>query len=194
LVELRVVVPAAAGSSPVAHLHKAPANGHVRSEADRAVLRDGDITGTVSSSTTAGTSGEESGDEPPLRFVGDELDLYGEFHFELRKTVASRVRASWEVIEDACSFAWLEFRAAIDELKKLPPLLQEVVVMSSQVRRQQDVADLMGLSRQRVAFLLVQAAQRVAQLNEERHEDERPVASPTIRTGLRASASRSARG
>jgi hypothetical protein len=147
------------------------------------------------------------------------------------------VRASWEVIEDACSFAWveffryqpdrdrawkgwlvtvakreawrqnalevkereavrgddlpmdsvdprdrhgevLEFRAAIDELKKLPPLLQEVVVMNSQVHRQQDVADLMGLSRQRVAFLLVQAAQRVAQLNEERHDDERPVASP----------------
>ena len=38
----------------------------------------------------------------------------------------------------------LEFRAAIDELKKLPPLLQEVVVMNSQVYRQQDVADLMG--------------------------------------------------
>ena len=72
----------------------------------------------------------------------------------------------------------LEFRAAIDELKKLPPLLQEVVVMNSQVHRHQDVADLMGLSRQRVAYLLVQAAQRVAQLNEERHDDERPVASP----------------
>lgn len=72
----------------------------------------------------------------------------------------------------------LEFRAAIDELKKLPPLLQEVVVMNSQVHRQQDVADLMGLSRQRVAYLLVQAAQRVAQLNEERHDAERPVASP----------------
>jgi DNA-directed RNA polymerase specialized sigma24 family protein len=53
--------------------------------------------------------GEEAGDEPPLRVRGDELDLYGEFHFELRKTVASRVRASWEVIEDACSFAWVEF-------------------------------------------------------------------------------------
>ena len=147
------------------------------------------------------------------------------------------MHASWEVVEDACSFAWveffryqpdrdrswkgwlvtvarreawrlnaldhkereavrgedlpmepvdprdrhaeiLEFRAAIDELKKLPPLLQEVVVMHSQSSRHQDVADLMGLSRPRVAQLLVQAAQRVAQLNEERHEDERPVASP----------------
>ena len=72
----------------------------------------------------------------------------------------------------------LEFRRAIDELKKLPPLLQEVVVIHSQANRHQDVADLVGLSRQRVAFLLIRAAQRVAQLNEERLEDERPVASP----------------
>ena len=42
------------------------------------VLRDGDTTGTVSSSTTAGTQGEEAGDEPPLRFRGGELDLYAE--------------------------------------------------------------------------------------------------------------------
>jgi len=62
--------------------------------------------------------------------------------------------------------------------KKLLPLLQEVVVIHSQANRHQDVADLVGLSRQRVAFLLIRAAQRVAQLNEERLEDERPVASP----------------
>jgi DNA-directed RNA polymerase specialized sigma24 family protein len=71
----------------------------------------------------------------------------------------------------------VEFQAALQELRKLPPLLQEVVVRS-QVWRQADVAEAMGLSRQRVAELLVKAALRVSQLNEERHEDERPVASP----------------
>jgi DNA-directed RNA polymerase specialized sigma24 family protein len=54
----------------------------------------------------------------------------------------------------------VEFQAALQELRKLPPLLQEVVVVRSQVWRQAD------------------AALRVSQLNEERHEDERPVASP----------------
>jgi hypothetical protein len=55
-----------------------------------------------------------------------------------------------------------EFRAAIDELKKLPPLLQEVVVMHSQANRHQDVADLMGIGWPRVAQLLIQAAQKSA--------------------------------
>ena len=72
----------------------------------------------------------------------------------------------------------VEFQAALQELRKLPPLLQEVVVVRSQVWKQADVAEAMGLSRQRVAELLVNAALRVSQLNEERHEDERPVASP----------------
>jgi DNA-directed RNA polymerase specialized sigma24 family protein len=72
----------------------------------------------------------------------------------------------------------VEFQAALQELKKLPPLLQEVVVVRSQVWKQADVADAMGLSRSRVAQLLVDAALRVSQLNEERHENERPVASP----------------
>jgi hypothetical protein len=52
--------------------------------------------------------------------------------------------------------------------------------MHSQSSRHQDAADLMGLSHPRVAPLLVQAAQRVAQLNEQRHEDERAVASPRV--------------
>jgi RNA polymerase sigma factor (sigma-70 family) len=72
----------------------------------------------------------------------------------------------------------IEFHAALQELQKLPPMLQEVVMIRSQVTRQQEVADIMGLSRQRVAQLLVKAALRVAQLNEERHDEERPVASP----------------
>jgi DNA-directed RNA polymerase specialized sigma24 family protein len=72
----------------------------------------------------------------------------------------------------------VEFQAALQELRKLPPLLQEVVVVRSQVWKQADVAEAMGLSRSRVAQLLVDAALRVSQLNEERHDDERPVASP----------------
>jgi hypothetical protein len=50
-----------------------------------------------------------------------------------------------------------------------------VVVVRSQVWKQAQVAEVMGLSRQRVAELLVSAALRVSQLNEERHEDERPM-------------------
>jgi DNA-directed RNA polymerase specialized sigma24 family protein len=72
----------------------------------------------------------------------------------------------------------IEFQAALQELRRLPPLLQEVVMVRSQVWRHADVAEAMGLSRQRVAELLVKAALRVSQLNEERHGDERPVASP----------------
>jgi DNA-directed RNA polymerase specialized sigma24 family protein len=54
----------------------------------------------------------------------------------------------------------LEFQAALQELRKLPPLLQEVVMVRSQVWKQGDVAEIMGLSRQRVATLLVAAACR----------------------------------
>src|SRR3954454_10289951 len=40
---------------------------------------------------------------------GDELDLYGEFHFELVRKVQRRVNTSRENVEDACAFAWLQF-------------------------------------------------------------------------------------
>ena len=69
----------------------------------------GTDTGTDARASTSGNAVEGGGDEPPIRFRGDELDLYGEFHVELTKTVASRVHASWEVVEDSCSFAWVEF-------------------------------------------------------------------------------------
>ena len=72
----------------------------------------------------------------------------------------------------------LEFQAALQELRRLPPQLQEVVVIRSQVWRQSDVAEVLGVSRQRVAKLLVEAAMQVAELNEQRHDRERPVASP----------------
>ena len=51
----------------------------------------------------------EGGDEPPVRFRGDELDLYGEFHFELVKMLSKNVRATRETVEDACGHAWVEF-------------------------------------------------------------------------------------
>jgi DNA-directed RNA polymerase specialized sigma24 family protein len=72
----------------------------------------------------------------------------------------------------------LEFQAALQELRKLPPQMQQVVLIRSQVWKQDDVAGVVGISRQRVATLLVDAALKVAELNEERHEKERPVASP----------------
>jgi DNA-directed RNA polymerase specialized sigma24 family protein len=194
--------------------------------------------GTVFVATTPGTEGSEAGDEPPLRLRGDELDLYAEFHSELVRTVQSAVRASREIVDDACAFAWveffryqpdrhegnwrgwlfttaqreawrqtalewkerpvadsdgvpvepadphdryeqrLEFQAALQELRKLPPQMREVVLLRSQTSRQRDVAEVMGISRQRVAHLLVEAAMRVAALNEQRHDLERPVASP----------------
>jgi hypothetical protein len=191
--------------------------------------------------SVAGSGAGEGGVEPPIRFAGDELDLYAEYHFELVKKIVRDVQyVGHENAEDACAHAWLkvlqrqpdrggerwkgwlyvtakreawklnalefkeredlptsgtpdivepidprdrlservEFQAALQELKKLPPMLHEVVVVRSQVWKQADVAEAMGLSRQRVGEMLVNAALRVSQLNEERHEDERPVASP----------------
>ncbi len=72
----------------------------------------------------------------------------------------------------------LEFQAALQELRKLPPRLQQVVLIRSQVWKHDDVAEIMGISRPRVAQLLIDAGVRVAELNEQRHDAERPVASP----------------
>jgi DNA-directed RNA polymerase specialized sigma24 family protein len=44
----------------------------------------------------------------PLPTCGDEADLYHSLHRDLERTVARRVRASHELIEDACQFAWLK--------------------------------------------------------------------------------------
>ena len=63
----------------------------------------------MSRATTAGTEAESGGDEPPIRLRGDELDLYGEFHAELWRTIRATVRAPIETIDDACSFAWMQF-------------------------------------------------------------------------------------
>src|SRR4051812_13169126 len=45
----------------------------LRSAADRSVPGDGDRFGTVSQEATAGTTAEPGADEPPIRFLGDEL-------------------------------------------------------------------------------------------------------------------------
>jgi DNA-directed RNA polymerase specialized sigma24 family protein len=72
----------------------------------------------------------------------------------------------------------LDFAAALQELRKLPPQMQEVILIRSQVWKHADIAEVMGISRQRVATLLVDAARKVAELNEQRHDEERAVASP----------------
>jgi DNA-directed RNA polymerase specialized sigma24 family protein len=142
---------------------------------------------------------------PPVRFRGDELDLYAEFHFELVRKVQNRVSTSRENVDDACAFAWVqffahqpdrdgawkgwlyrvatreaftldklarrdadlvgdrgqdidvvdprdrpaeldEFLSAMQELQRLPPRLQQLVLLRSQVDTQQEVADRVGLS------------------------------------------------
>jgi DNA-directed RNA polymerase specialized sigma24 family protein len=228
------VVPAVAGSNLVAHL---PVNPCKRSDSPcKRTGRSpatGNSLGTDAQATTAGTTAEAAGDEPPLRLRGDELDLYAAYHSK----IARHVHTSRDNVEDACAFAWiqflkhqpdrdrswegwlyrvakneafrltalerreaelvtsedrpvelpdprdryaerLEFLSAVQKLKKLSPLHQETVMIRSQVSTQREVAEIMGLSRQRVAYLLTQAHMRVAELNEERHNSERPVASP----------------
>jgi RNA polymerase sigma factor (sigma-70 family) len=157
---------------------------------------------------------------PPVRFRGDELDLYAEFHFELVRKVQGRVNTPRENIDDACAFAWLqffarqpdrdgswkgwlyrvatreafrldklergeadlvddrgqdidvedprdrpaerdEFLSAMQELRRLPPRLQQLVLLRSQVDTQQEVADRLGLSFGRVSILLAKVARRV---------------------------------
>ena len=50
----------------------------------------------------------------------------------------------------------------MDELRKLPESMQRVVLVRSQVHKQQDVADILGVSRQRVNHLLVSVSLRVS--------------------------------
>jgi RNA polymerase sigma factor (sigma-70 family) len=65
--------------------------------------------GSVSQDATAGTSSDAGADEPPIRFRGDEPELYLEFNHELVKKLYMHVNASPEDIEDAAAFAWLQF-------------------------------------------------------------------------------------
>src|SRR4051794_34081673 len=55
-------------------------------------------------------NGPSEPDEPPIRFQGDEADLYLEFNSELVKTLSRCVfGARPEDIEDAAAFAWVQF-------------------------------------------------------------------------------------
>ena len=72
----------------------------------------------------------------------------------------------------------VRFDAALQELKRLPPELQRVVLIRSQVWKQEDVAEVMGIKPDQVNGLLRAAAIQLAEVNEDRHERERPVASP----------------
>ena len=72
----------------------------------------------------------------------------------------------------------LEFQAALEELRKLPPRLQEVVLIRSQVSRHRDVAEIMGVNTARVGHLLQNVGVAMQQLAERRHEADRPMASP----------------
>ena len=70
----------------------------------------GSRTGTVSDATTAGTQADGDGDEPPLRFRGDEADLFLAFNPELKTVIGKLVRGIGQAdIEDACGFAWVQF-------------------------------------------------------------------------------------
>ena len=72
----------------------------------------------------------------------------------------------------------IRFDAALQELKKLPPALQRVVLIRSQVWKQEEVAEVMGIRPDQVDRLLRAAAIQLAEVNENRHDRERPVASP----------------
>ena len=198
-----------------------------RLEADRPVPRRGQKRGPLSRQLPPGSTSNPGGDEPPLRLRGDELDLYGEFHAELWRTIRATVRAPIETIDDACSFAWMQFLrdqpdrdaswrgwlvttaqreawrlnaiewrdrdfshneflsnrqvdprdrydgadrfdAALQQLKKLPPELQRVVLIRSQVWKQEEVAEVMGIRPEQVTELLRAAAVQVAEINQER--------------------------
>jgi DNA-directed RNA polymerase specialized sigma24 family protein len=72
----------------------------------------------------------------------------------------------------------LEFEAALEELRKLPPRLQEVVLIRSQVSYQREVAEIMGVNTARIGQLLQNVGVALQELAERRIEADRPVASP----------------
>ena len=72
----------------------------------------------------------------------------------------------------------MEFRAALQELQKLPERLQAVVFMRSQSTKQSEVAEVLGVSTQRIDQLLRAASVKLRDVSERRIEASRPVASP----------------
>ena len=45
----------------------------------------------------------------PLR--GDEAELFRDFNRQFVRTVQRRTNAPWEMVDDACGFAWQQFIA-----------------------------------------------------------------------------------
>jgi hypothetical protein len=72
----------------------------------------------------------------------------------------------------------LEFIAALQELSRLPPRWQQVVIVNSQVWKQADVAEILGVNPARINYLLRRVGERINEMARERNECERPVASP----------------
>jgi hypothetical protein len=67
-------------------------------------------TGRDASAPNTGTPAEADGDEPPIRFRGDEADLYLEHNHELVKRLSKSFRGGApQDIEDAAAFAWVQF-------------------------------------------------------------------------------------
>ena len=80
----------------------------------------------------------------------------------------------------------IEFLEAMDELRKLPESMQRVVLVRSQVHKQQDVADILGISRSRVNHLLATVSLRVNDLAEQRNTPRAAGGIASRRTPARA--------
>jgi hypothetical protein len=72
--------------------------------------------------------------------------------------------------------AWSSSRPC-EELSRLPPRWQ-VVIVNSQVWKQADVAEILDVNPARISYLLRRVSERLNEMARERHELERPVASP----------------
>jgi RNA polymerase sigma factor (sigma-70 family) len=181
-------------------------------------------------------------DDPPIRFRGDEPELYLAYNHVLNGLIRRDVGAAPEDIEDACQFAWIqffryqpdrernwrawlyrtaqreawrltavrrsevpiepdygprarsaaeepadprdrleervEFLAAMQELSQLSIRTQQTVLVRSQVHKQRDVAEILGVHVSRVNYLLRTASEKLDEIATRRSERERPVASP----------------
>ena len=62
----------------------------------------------------------------------------------------------------------LEFVAAMKELSRLPPRWQQVVIVNSQVWKQVDVAEILGVSPTRISYLLRRVSKRLDQMAAQR--------------------------
>ena len=79
----------------------------------------------------------------------------------------------------------LEFVAAMKELSRLPPRWQQVVIVNSQVWKQIDVAEILGVNPTRINYLLRRVSERLDEMAERRNE----LSGPSRHRAQRASAS-----